>query len=162
MGTYEVCTGTNLCRQFLLALPDLRERRVFSFMLSWYFFIFTHFLPAESNEQQRVMNSNRIIHDWNMLMPEKLKTWIQIQSSKTFFLFLQENIPYLDYCTYPYKGTVKKFRTLQITASVLLLYFFIKAYVVGIHLNCIDLLMQFKWVPTIYAFYKENQKKKHA
>ena len=30
--------------------------------------------------------------------------------------------------------------------------FFIKAYVLGIHLNCIDKSMQFKWVPTIFAF----------
>ena len=49
-----------------------------------------------------------------------------------------------NYRTYPYKCTVKKFCSLQITASVLFLYFFIKAYVVGTHLNCIDLLMQFK------------------
>ena len=57
-----------------------------------------------------------------------------------------------NYCTYPYKRTVKKFRSLQITANVLFLYFFIKAYVVGTHLNCIDLSMQFKWVLTTYAF----------
>ena len=43
-----------------------------------------------------------------------------------------------NYRTYPYKRTVKKFRSLQITASVLFLYFFIKAYVVDTHLNCID------------------------
>ena len=49
-----------------------------------------------------------------------------------------------NYRTYPYKRTVKKFRSLQITASVLFLYFFIKAYVVGTHLNCTDLSMQFK------------------
>ena len=49
-----------------------------------------------------------------------------------------------NYRTYPYKRTVEKFRSLQITASVLFLYFFIKAYVVGTHLNCIDLSMQFK------------------
>ena len=74
-----------------------------------------------------------------------------------------------NYSTYPYKRTVKKFHTLQITASILFLYFFIKAYVVGTHLNCIDLSMQFKWVHTTYAFmsthniclYKENQKKSH-
>ena len=48
------------------------------------------------------------------------------------------------YRTYPYKHTVKKFRSLQITASVIFLYFFLKAYVVGTHLNCIDLSMQFK------------------
>ena len=33
--------------------------------------------------------------------------------------------------------------------------FFIKAYVVGIHLNCIDESMQFKWIPTTYAFLKK-------
>ena len=33
--------------------------------------------------------------------------------------------------------------------------FFIKVYVVDIHLNCIDLSMQFKWVPTTYAFIKK-------
>ena len=49
-----------------------------------------------------------------------------------------------NYRTYPDKGTVKKFHSPQITASVLFLYFFIKAYVVGTHLNCIDLSMQFK------------------
>ena len=32
---------------------------------------------------------------------------------------------------------------------------FIKAYVVGTHLNCIDKSMQFKWVPTTYAFIKK-------
>ena len=35
------------------------------------------------------------------------------------------------------------------------LIFFIKAYVVGTHLNCIDKSMQFKWVPTPYAFTKK-------
>ena len=35
------------------------------------------------------------------------------------------------------------------------LIFFIKAYVVGTHLNCIDKSMQFKWVPTT-CFYKEK------
>ena len=41
-------------------------------------------------------------------------------------------------------STVKQFRNLQITASVLFVYFFIKAYAVDTHLNCIDLSMQFK------------------
>ena len=36
---------------------------------------------------------------------------------------------------------------------------FIKAYVVGTHLNCIDLSMQFKGVPTTYAFIKEIGRK---
>ena len=49
-----------------------------------------------------------------------------------------------NYRTYPYKRTVKQFRTLRITASVLFGYFFIKAYAVGTYLNCIDLSMQFK------------------
>ena len=63
-----------------------------------------------------------------------------------------------NYRTYPYKRTLMKFRSL-ITASVLFIYFFIKAYVVGSHLNCIDLSMQFKWVPTTYAFIKKIRKK---
>ena len=48
-----------------------------------------------------------------------------------------------DYRTYSYEHTVMRFRSLQITARVLFVYFFIKAYVVGTHLNCID-KMQFK------------------
>ena len=51
--------------------------------------------------------------------------------------------------------TVKQFHSLH----VLFVYLFIKAYVVSTHLNCINLLMQFKWVPTT-CFPKENQKKK--
>ena len=35
------------------------------------------------------------------------------------------------------------------------LIFFIKAYVVGIYLNCIHKLKQFKWVPTTNAFIKK-------
>ena len=38
-----------------------------------------------------------------------------------------------NYRTYPYKRTVKQFRTLRITASVLFGYLFIKAYAVGTH-----------------------------
>ena len=37
--------------------------------------------------------------------------------------------------------------------------FCIKAYVVDTHLNCIDKSMQFKWVPTTYAFIKKVDKK---
>ena len=40
-----------------------------------------------------------------------------------------------NYRTYPNKRTLMKFRSLQITASVFFIYFFIKAYVVGSHLN---------------------------
>ena len=40
------------------------------------------------------------------------------------------------------------------------LIFFIKAYVVDTHLNCIDKSMQFKWVPITYdCLYKEEDKK---
>ena len=52
-----------------------------------------------------------------------------------------------NYRTYPYKRTVKQFRSLQITACVFLS---IRAYVVGTHLNRYDKSMQFKWVPTTY------------
>ena len=49
-----------------------------------------------------------------------------------------------NYCTYTYMLTVNQFRSLPITAIVLFVYFFRKVYVVGTHLNCIDLSMQFK------------------
>ena len=65
-----------------------------------------------------------------------------------------------NYCIYPYKHTVKQFSSLQITASVLFVYFFIKAYVVGTNLNCINLLMQFKWVPILCTFMKKIRQKK--
>ena len=56
-----------------------------------------------------------------------------------------------NYRTCSYKRTVKQFGILQITANVIFVYFFIKAYVVGTHLNCINLLIEFKWVPITYA-----------
>ena len=64
-----------------------------------------------------------------------------------------------NYRTYPYKRTVKQFCCLWITVGVLFVYIFIKAHVVGTHLNCMDLLMQCKWVSTT-CFYTENLKKK--
>ena len=64
-----------------------------------------------------------------------------------------------NYHTYLYKLTVKQFSSLQITASVLFVFFFIKAYVVGTHLNCIDKSMQFKWVTTTYVLIKKIRKK---
>ena len=39
------------------------------------------------------------------------------------------------------------------------LIFFMKVYVAGTHFNCIDLSMQFKWVPTTYALIKTLDKK---
>ena len=39
-----------------------------------------------------------------------------------------------------------------------LMIFFVKAYGMGTHLNCIDKSMQFKWVPITYAFIKKKTK----
>ena len=52
------------------------------------------------------------------------------------------------------KKKKKRQRTYQIMLMrcFFFLIFFIKAYVVGTHLNCIDKLMQFKWVPTTYLY----------
>ena len=41
------------------------------------------------------------------------------------------------------------------------LIFFLKAYVVVTHLNCINKLMQFKWVPATYACIKKWSDKKY-
>ena len=62
-----------------------------------------------------------------------------------------------NYRTYSYNRTLKQFRNLQITASVLFVYFFIKAYVVGTHLNCIIDAIQMS--THNICLYKENQKK---
>ena len=78
--------------------------------------------------------------------------------------FIYDRINYLiqpNYRTYSYKRTAKQFRSLQIIASVIFVYFFIKAYVVGTHLNCIDKSMQFKWVPITYAFMQTSRKTFH-
>ena len=64
------------------------------------------------------------------------------------------------------KGTLKK-KDQRKTYLIMFmrfffLIFFIKAYVVDTHLICVDKSMQFKWVPTTYAFinlYKESDKK---
>ena len=61
------------------------------------------------------------------------------------------------------KGTLKQDQRrtyLMILMQCFCVYFFYsdffhKTYVVGTHLNCIDLSMQFKWVPTTYAFIKK-------
>ena len=46
-------------------------------------------------------------------------------------------------------------RTCLMMTMRFFLTFFTRAYVMGTHLNCIDLSMQFKWVPTTYAFVKK-------
>ena len=84
-------------------------------------------------------------------------------------LILSQKYPWVVYHilsyhrTYPYKCKIKQFHSLQITANVLFVYLYIKTYVVGTHLNCINLLMQFKWVPTTWENQKKNKKtkKKH-
>ena len=57
-----------------------------------------------------------------------------------------------NYRTYPYKHTVKKFRSLQITASVLFSLLLYKGICCGYK------SMQFKWLLTTYAFVKKVRK----
>ena len=57
-------------------------------------------------------------------------------------------------CDYILKITLKQISAKALFGDVygfFFLIFFIKTYVVGMHLNCIDKSMQFKWVPTAYA-----------
>ena len=58
-----------------------------------------------------------------------------------------------NYRTYSFNCTVNQFHSLPITAIVLFVYFFRKAYVVSTYLNCIDLY------PQHMPICKENQKK---
>ena len=45
---------------------------------------------------------------------------------------------------------------------IFFLIFFMKAYVEGTHLNCIDKSIQIKWVPTTYALIKKSTKSTKA
>ena len=57
------------------------------------------------------------------------------------------------------KGTLKQGSVndayVMLLCFLFFLIFFIKAHIVGTHLNCIDKLMHFKWAPTTYAFIKK-------
>ena len=57
-------------------------------------------------------------------------------------------------CTYSYKRTVKQFLRPDYSLPTLI-PFFIKSYVVGTHLNCLEKSRQFKCIPTTYDFIKE-------
>ena len=46
----------------------------------------------------------------------------------------------------------------MVLSGFVFLIFFIKAWVVGSHLNCIDKSMQFRWELTTYAFMKKVDK----
>ena len=65
---------------------------------------------------------------------------------------------YLGYALKNYQRSTYQMMPMQCFCFFFFLIFFIKAYVVGTHLNCIDKSMQFKWVPTTYAFLKKNRK----
>ena len=60
----------------------------------------------------------------------------------------------------PIKGTFKKSEkdVFDDDYAIFLSDFLYKAYVVGTYLNCIDLSMQFRFVPTTYAFTKKYTK----
>ena len=52
-----------------------------------------------------------------------------------------------NYRTYPYKPKVDKSIILRLQPVYFFVYFFVKAYVVGTHLNWIDLSLQFNEYP---------------
>ena len=63
------------------------------------------------------------------------------------------------YHTYSYKRTVKQFRSLQITASILFVYFFITALCNGHPFELHRLVDAIQMSTHNICFYKENQKK---
>ena len=73
-----------------------------------------------------------------------------------FFKFLEKLV--VKYLSTNQKITLKARSANDLFNGVYAMFFcfffsdFIKAYVVGTHLNCIDKSMQFKWVHTTYAF----------
>ena len=71
-----------------------------------------------------------------------------------FFKFLEKLV--VKYLSTNQKIALKARSANDLFNGVYAMFFFfsdfIKAYVVGTHLNCIDKSMQFKWVHTTYAF----------
>ena len=140
----------------------------------WHWQMIVALLKKNGNNNEKRDHLIDSIPKWFYLLPDSDRYFVQYnfmvflswvhaeawQYHYFFYCFLMYHIR-SNYSTYPYKRTVKKFRSLQITASVLFVYFLIKAYVVGTHLNCINLLMQFKWVLTTYACIKKIRKKMH-
>ena len=49
------------------------------------------------------------------------------------------------------KGSANDLFQVDDVYAFFFLIFFIKAYTVGTHLNCMDKSMQFKWVPITYV-----------
>ena len=88
---------------------------------------------------------------------KKKNSSVYLSDSRVVFL-RDERIENSDYkCTLKKKRKKKKQRRAYAMFSCVRFFslnFFTKAYVVGTHLNCIDKSMQFKWVPTTYAFIK--------
>ena len=73
------------------------------------------------------------------------------------FSYLQDTLICGQICIYLLRIHYKKDqkRTHLMMTMWFFLTFFTKAYVVGTHLNCTDLSMQFKWVSSTYAFVKK-------
>ena len=84
---------------------------------------------------------NYLANLWLNMYPPILRIHLKIDQQRTYLLILMWCFCVF-YSEFLYKAYVAGTH----------LY---KAYVAGTHLNCINKLMQFKWVPTTYAFIKK-------
>ena len=93
---------------------------------------------------QLLLSLHFCIHIWEYHIRPNYRT-VRLVFSKLLGTLICGKI-----CIYLLRIHYKKIRkrTYLMMIMWLFLIFFIKAYVVGTHLNCIDNSMQFKWVPT--------------
>ena len=83
--------------------------------------------------------------------------WSNYRTVRLRFSKLLGTLSFGKICIYLLRVHCKKDqeRTWKWLGNYFFLIFFIKAYVLGTLLNCINKLMQFKWVPTTYVFMKK-------
>ena len=103
-------------------------------------------------------------YHWSLLHQPSYLLWLRAATNIFYADVPRSNVYrfWLHYHTYPYRCTDQKFHNLQITASVQFVYFFINPYVMGTHLNYINLSMQFKWGPITYVFIKKIRRRKNS
>ena len=92
--------------------------------------------------------------DWSHSQRWKFLAFIHLHRYLCITYHIRPN-----YCTYPYKCTVKQVCSLQIIASELFVYFFRKAYVVGIF-ELHRLVNAIQMSTHNICSFKENQEKK--
>ena len=88
---------------------------------------------------------------------ESGQCWLQMNSLLQKHTFVPDSLTHTR-CN-PISAQSSNSKGLQITASVLFVYFFIKAYILGIHLNCINFSYNSNEYPQHMLLKRKSEKK---